>query len=175
MQIKKIVTGYLEGNCYIIYDNKKCLLVDPGSEEDKIDKFISKNELKISAILITHHHFDHIGALEYFKEKYKCKIIDVEDVEKTIKISNFNFHVIPTFGHTMDSVSFYFEEEKIMFTGDFLFKDSIGRYDFKESDAVEMQKSIKLIKNYDPKIKIYPGHGEITTLKQELENNVYLK
>ncbi len=175
MQIKKIVTGYLEENCYVIYDDKKCLIVDPGSDEEKIDKFILKNELKVNGILVTHHHFDHIGVLDHFVSKYKTKIYDFNNVEKSFKVGGFSFNVVPTFGHTMDSVTFYFEEEKIMFTGDFLFKESIGRYDFEDSDGVEMQKSIKLIKEYDPKIKVYPGHGDTTTLKYEFSNNVYLK
>lgn len=175
MQIKKIVNGYLEGNCYIAHDDKKCLLIDPGSDEEVIDKYILKKELKVVGILITHYHFDHVGALDYFREKYKCKVIDHNDVEKLISLSGFTFRVIPTFGHSGDSVSYHFENDNIMFTGDFLFKESIGRYDFEDSDGVEMQKSIKLIKHFPEDTKIYPGHGDNTTLKKELENNIYLK
>lgn len=175
MQIKQIINGYLEENCYILYDEKKCLIIDPGSEEEKIDSFIETKSLKVSGILITHYHFDHVGALDYFETKYKCKVIDYEDVDKDISLGGFTFNVIPTYGHTKDSVSFYFKDNNIMFTGDFLFKESIGRYDFEDSDAIEMQKSIKLIKSFPSKTKIYPGHGDITTLKKELDNNIYLK
>ena len=69
--------------------------------------------------------------------------------------------------------SFYFKDEEVMFTGDFLFKDTIGRYDFPESNAEEMFKSINKIKKYSDYITIYPGHGEFTNLGYEKENNPY--
>ena len=75
----------------------------------------------------------------------------------------------------MDSITYYFYEDKVMFTGDFLFKGTIGRYDFPESNVEEMIKSIKKIKQYNSNITIYPGHGEKTTLENELKNNPYLR
>lgn len=176
MKVEKIVTGYLEENCYIIYDteNKKALIVDPGSDEEKIEKVITNNELKIVGILVTHYHFDHVGALDYFVKKYKTKVIDYNYKDECVKCGVFTFEVVGTCGHTDQDVSFYFRDEGLMFTGDFLFKNSIGRYDFENSDLMEMQKSIKLIKTFDPKTKVYPGHGDITTLNVEFKNNEYL-
>ncbi len=176
MKVEKIVTGYLEENCYVIYDeSNKAILVDPGSEEEKIDKFITNKNLKVVSILVTHYHFDHVGALEYFKEKYKPKIYDYEYADEVIKCSGYTIEVVSTKGHTDEDVSFYFRDEDVMFTGDFLFKGTIGRYDFDNSDMIAMQNSIKLIKSFDPKTKIYPGHGDITTLNAELKNNDFLK
>lgn len=175
MHIEKIVTGYLEENCYIVYgEDKKTIIIDPGSDEAKIEKIIINKELKVNTILVTHYHFDHIGALEYLTKKYKPKIIDFNNADTTVKCAGYIINVIPTYGHTDDSVSFYFEDENVMFTGDFLFKGSIGRYDFDNSDLMEMQNSIKLIKTYPENIKVYPGHGPRTTLKTEFKNNEYL-
>ena len=170
MKIECIVVGDLQENCYIITKDNNTIIVDPGSEFEKIDKKI-KN---LNAILITHYHDDHIGALKQLKEKYNVKIIDYKDVNEEFDINNFNFKVIDTKGHTNDSVSFYFKKEKIMFTGDFLFKETIGRTDFFNSNKQDMQRSINNIKKYKENIIIYPGHGEKTNLDYEKQNNIFL-
>jgi len=173
MKIERIVNGYLEENCYIIYNNlNECLIIDPGSEGEKIEKFIKEKKLNVISFLITHYHFDHIGALEYLKEKYNCKINDYKNVGD-IKISSFKFKVIQNFGHTLDSCSFYFYNENVMFTGDFIFKDTIGNYDFKNKKY--MLDSLKEFKNIDKDIKIYPGHYDETSVFYEHKNNIYLK
>ena len=82
-------------------------------------------------------------------------------------IEGFNYNVIKNPGHTMDSISFYFEENKILFAGDFIFNGSIGRYDFPESSAVDMQNSLEMISSYPDDITIYPGHGPHTILGNE--------
>ena len=89
-------------------------------------------------------------------------------------IDPFNFEVIYTPGHTSDSITYYFYDYGVMFTGDFLFKESIGRKDLETGNVNDMLESIDKIKEYDPSIKIYPGHGDTTTLEYELENNSYL-
>lgn len=77
-------------------------------------------------------------------------------------------------GHTLGSMCFLFKESKLLFTGDTLFKGTIGRVDLPSSDENSMKKSIELIKNIDGDYKIYPGHGQFTTLKIEKGNNPYL-
>ena len=172
MKVEILPVGYLRENCYIISKNNNCIIIDPGDEDNKIIKCIGGK--KVLAILITHYHFDHIGALNILKEKYNVEIYDYKNINEDIKISDFNFKVIDTKGHTDDSVSFYFYNDNIMFTGDFLFKESIGRFDFDNSSEIDMLKSIENIKKYDKSIKIYPGHGDITTLEYEFKNNPYL-
>lgn len=174
MKIEKFICGYLEENCYLLINEDDCLLIDPGSDGPKIDEYIKIKDLNLRAILITHYHFDHVGGLEYFKEKYNPKIIDYKNLGLN-KIKSFMFEVFPTKGHTDDSCSFFFEEINTMFVGDFLFKETIGRYDFENSSFTEMQKSIKWIKEYDKNLTIYPGHGEKTTLNNELTYNEFLK
>ncbi len=173
MKIEIVKTGYLEENCYILIKNSKCLIIDPGDDFENIEKVSSKYE--ILAILITHNHFDHVGALKEFISKYNPIIYDRNNLkEKEYKIDCFKFYVIYTPGHTMDSISYYFEEEKSIFVGDFIFKESIGRTDL-GGDNNEMIKSINKIKKYPKNITIYPGHGETTTLEQEINNNPYIK
>lgn len=168
MEIVKIPVGNYQANCYILIIDNECLIVDPGAEANKIKEITDKYIIK--AILITHHHFDHTGALNDFSE---YPIYDFKKGEGIFKIGKFNFEIINTKGHKDDCVSFLFNLE--MFTGDFLFKETIGRTDFEDSDHLEMLKSLKKIKNYDKDIKIYPGHGDSSVLEHEFKNNYFLK
>lgn len=168
MIIKTIKVGYLQTNCYILIKDKDALIIDPGDEYEKIKKEIEN--LNVKAILITHHHFDHVGALEYFKN---IEIIDYKSELKQYKINNFEFEMLETKGHTDDSVSFYFKKENIMFVGDFVFKESIGRTDLETGNNEKMKNSIERLKTYPIETKLYPGHGEETTLEYELKYNPF--
>ncbi len=168
MEIKILKVGYLQTNCYILTKGTSTIIIDPGDEAEKIKKEIKQ---KIKAILLTHHHFDHIGAIKEFKN---IKILDNTNLEeKEYKIDDFIFQVIKTKGHTSDSISFYFKEENIMFTGDFVFKNTIGRTDLETGNMKEMEESIEKIKKYPKATKLYPGHGELTTIEEEIKNNPF--
>ena len=173
MNITNIVVGELETNCYILEKDNNVLIVDPGAEYNKIkEKLKDKN---LVGILLTHNHFDHTGCIKDLIREYNIPLYDNKTLKEGINnISTFTFEVIKTYGHTMDSISFYFKEDKVMFTGDFLFYDTIGRCDFPESNIEEMKKSISKIKAYQDDITIYPGHGIKTTLGREKEYNLYL-
>lgn len=173
MDIKRIILSYLDANCYILSYGKKSLIVDPGWDKETIIKAVDNN--KVLGILVTHYHPDHVGALEDIKKEYDVPVYNYKSEEKNIKLDKFNFEIISTSGHTDDSVTFYFPKEKLMFTGDFLFKGTIGRTDLPTGDNTKMYKSLKEIKNYDEKITIFPGHGDDTTIKYEKENNIFLK
>lgn len=173
MKIKVIINGYLEENCYIISKNNKALIVDPGNDYEKIKKYIKEEELEIIGILITHYHFDHILILKEVLKNYKVEIYDYKNINQNIKINEFKFLVIDTKGHSDDSVSFYFETENLMFTGDFLFKETIGNYDLENEKY--MINSLKKIKTFDKNTRILPGHGEGSTIGYELLNNPFLK
>jgi len=168
-----IVNGYLEENCYIIHNNKYALIVDPGSEEDKIIKEIDKLHLEVVGILITHYHFDHVGVLNEIKDKYNNALIIDYKSNNLIKIKDFEFKKIDNFGHTMDSVSFLFEKDKIMFTGDFVFKDTIGKYDYENEEV--MFQSLNKFKLLNDEIIIYPGHGPSSSVGYEKKNNYFLR
>jgi len=174
MEIKKVITGYLDENCYVLIKNGSCLVVDPGDNFPKIKAEVGEN--KILGVLITHSHFDHIGALRNFLTKKSIKIFKKSNLEeKEYTIGDFKFKCIYTPGHSKDSVTFFFEEENFMLVGDFIFNESIGRTDLPGGSAEEMQESINKILEYSDNITIYPGHNETTTLGYEKENNPYLK
>ena len=116
-------------------------------------------------MLITHHHFDHIGALQ--------KIENYFNIKENVCSVNLGWEIVNTPGHTKDSVSYYFKDEKILFCGDFIFLNSIGRTDMDTGSDIDMQNSLKLISNYDDDIIIYPGHGEKTILGYEKNNFKY--
>ena len=162
MNIKRVVVGSLEENCYIVEKNNKCIIIDPGDEADKI---ISNITCEVVGILITHYHFDHIGALDELKEKYNLQ-------KNNYNIDGFDFEVIDTPGHTSDSKTYYFKDNNIMFVGDFLFKDGIGRMDLPTGSVNEMKKSLDKIFTYPSNTIIYPGHGDKSALGEELFNRL---
>lgn len=157
MKIDCLVVGDLETNCYIISLEKECLIIDPGDDFLSIKNFVK--DKKVVGCLVTHFHFDHIGALEEILGFYDLEINKVQS-------KNFKFEIIPTPGHTSDSKTFYFKGENIMFTGDFIFNHTIGRTDLGGNDE-DMKHSLKEFKQYDDNIIIYPGHGPSTILKNE--------
>ena len=172
MEITKIITGPLEENCYLLEKNKECLLIDPGEDYDKIVKYIQNK--KVLAILVTHHHFDHTASIPNLVKNFHYPVYDSNNLKRgDNQLGSFHFEVIETFGHTLDSLTFYFPKEQKMFTGDFLFYDTIGRTDFEDSNEEEMRKSIEKIKNYPNEIEIYPGHARMTTLGREKEFNIF--
>lgn len=163
MKIKVLEVGVLKANCYIVIKDKQCLIIDPGDEALKI--IDACKDYQVRGILVTHHHFDHVGALNDIEEYYKLK-------HNTFSYG-FNYEIIKTPGHSKDSLTFYFKDDKVMFTGDFLFYHSIGRYDFEDSSIEDMKESLKLILKYNDDIKIYPGHGRETFLGEEKINFQY--
>lgn len=157
MEIKKVVVGELETNCYILINNNKCLVIDPGDNFEMIKESIGDN--KVVGCLVTHFHPDHIGALEELLSRYNLEINKVDN-------NNFKFEIISTPGHTIDSKCFYFKDNNIMFTGDFIFYESIGRTDLGGND-LDMKDSLNFISEYNDEIVLYPGHGPKTTLGHE--------
>lgn len=172
MKIERVVVGPLQENCYVISIDNKCLVIDPGDEFEKIKNIIKDKE--VLGILVTHNHFDHVGALNEVKDYYNSKVYDFSDLEeKEYNIGPFIFEVIYNPGHTMDSISFYFKEVNVIFVGDFIFLNSIGRCDLEGGNYLMMEESIDKIKHYSDDIIIYPGHGSDTTLGYEKKHNSF--
>lgn len=168
MEINKVVVGDYKTNCYIISIGNYALVIDPGAEYLKIEKEIK--DKKVLGAIITHSHFDHIMEKDKFKKVYSFEILK----EGYTKIGPFEFETIYTSGHSDDSITLYFPNEKIMFTGDFLFYNTVGRTDLPGGNTIKMRKSIDKIRKYSD-CTIYPGHGWDTTLKNEKENNPYFR
>lgn len=166
MEIKTVKVSEYRTNCYVLIKGNDSLVIDPGDEIEKIRELIGNTN--VFGVLITHGHEDHTGAVRYFDEVYDFNNL----TEGKHKIGSFEFEVIYTPGHTTDSVTYYFYNEGIMFTGDFLFKGPIGRTDYPTGSDIDMKKSLKKIVKY-PDVVIYPGHGLSTSLENEKQNNVY--
>ena len=155
---------------YIIFDNnsKTTGVVDP-SESEPIISFLKKKKLRLNYILNTHHHFDHIGGNIELKKKYNAKVVGFEGDKNRIpgidilvkdkEMWNFGNATVKTFhipGHTLGHICFFFEKEKIAFTGDALFSLGCGR--IFEGDHKQMHASLNKIKKLPKDTKIYCGH-----------------
>ena len=158
MKIEKLIVGPLQTNCYFLINDNDLIIVDPGEDFEDINAKIDGRTLK--AVLLTHDHFDHVGALDAILNKYGA-LLNPE------KVKGFNYEVIKTPGHSKDSICFYFEEEKIILTGDCIFKNTFGRTDLEGGSNKEMIESIKLLEEYPDDICIYPGHGPESILGEE--------
>ena len=205
MKIENILVGPLQVNCYIVYDENslEALVVDPGDEAEKIIGFIESRRLKISSIVCTHAHFDHIGAVRRLKEKTGAQvIIQKEDFEiymradeqavlwgfqieqppepdvyvvggNEIIVGRLRFKVLHTPGHSPGGISLY--GEGVIFTGDTIFAGSVGRTDFYGGSIAELKKSFSKIISLPPETRIFPGHGPSTTVKKEKESNFFVR
>lgn len=198
---------------YIVSDEatKKCVIIDAAASEvverERIEDYISKNELEVTALINTHCHVDHILAINYFKAKYDVPFcaskseevvltyaetsakmyglptdegfvptIDkfLED-EEVISFGESSLKVISTPGHTIGGLSFYEKDSKTLFTGDTLFKESIGRTDLPTGDYDMLMDSILVkILPLGGDTTIYPGHGNHSTLAQEAMYNPFV-
>jgi hydroxyacylglutathione hydrolase len=203
MEIKKFVLKFLDVNCYLVNYKNHNFLIDPGSEFKRIKDYIVKNNLKLDFILNTHGHYDHLGAVAdlikefnvpfYIHEKEEeiigdpkknlssffssnelllqtCTLISGDTVEDFL---NLGIKIMNFAGHTPGSIIIKIDDN--LFTGDVLFKGSIGRTDLPGGSSREMNNSLKIIKSFDEKLKIFPGHGPESTMKEELKNNYFLR
>ena len=170
MNIEIVKVGFLQTNCYILSIYNDVLIIDPGDEYDKIISKVGNRNIK--GVLITHNHFDHVGCIDLFDNNI---IYDYNNLEEGIHtIDNFKFEVIYNPGHTKDSISFYFDNIKSLFCGDFIFYEAIGRTDLGGS-IDDMINSIKNTIRYSDDTVIYPGHGLSTTFEHERKYNRYFK
>ncbi len=148
LNYEKLIVGQMRTNCYLVWnDDKEAVVIDPGDEGEFICEEIERRQLRLKGILLTHKHFDHIGALEYLQLIY-----DVPVLNPPI----FDFQVIETPGHTRDSVCFYSPSLGVVFTGDTLFKDLPTRN--------ENLASIKKLMKLPEETIVLPGHDEDTTI-----------
>ncbi|EAI4615291.1 MBL fold metallo-hydrolase [Campylobacter jejuni] len=187
MQIIKQACGVYETNCYILFTPKGEFIIDPGTDALL---FIKKHVKKPLAILNTHGHYDHIWDNAKVKKEYNIPIyihkndafmlhddfnqsydssdadflVDNEDILNICGV-DFKFHFLP--GHTPGCTMIEIVGKNIMFSGDFLFYRSIGRWDFPYSDANLMKQSLEKVMTYKEDFKLLPGHGQETTLKEE--------
>ncbi len=202
-EIKTFKVGPLQTNCYVVLNKEKnnALIVDPGFFDQKLSAYVKNNKIAVETILLTHGHFDHIMGVDFLNAKttyiheldeemlQDCeknagflagvthfeKIYDLKTFKDSerIKFDDEEFVVVHSPGHTKGSCCFIFKN-KFMFTGDTIFKQSIGRTDLFGGDYNQLKSSVKKILNFDDNFFILPGHGQHSTLNYEKKFNQML-
>jgi len=193
-------------NCYVIWGSgaKEAVIVDPGGDADKIAKFIDKQGLTVLAIALTHGHYDHVGAAAELAGKYDAEVwrhpdmnwgISVEDKARldkqpsrlvddgdVLEARGFSLTVLHTPGHSPGSICFYLDQKAkgrrlpALFTGDLLFKGTVGRSDLGGGDGDKLNRSLAyLLESIVGDAIVLPGHGPESTLDVERKKNPYLK
>lgn len=202
-EIQNIIVGPLQVNCYIVYDetSREALVVDPGDEPDRIIDIIKSHGLKITYIVCTHTHFDHVGAIPELKQATGAKIaihseereiycaakdigklwgFDLEPLPEPdiflnegdkIKIGTYAFTVLHTPGHSPGCICLY--SEGILFSGDTLFAGSVGRTDFPGGSLIKLKESFQRLMNLPENTKVFSGHGPSSTIGTEKRENFF--
>lgn len=186
-------------------ENNNCVVIDPSSKGDGIINFIKKNKYHLKAILLTHAHFDHIRGVDKLHNEFNADLyVGFEDVDKlkdarengsiyngenvvisteaksitegdVLHLLDEDIKVIYTPYHTSGSVSYFIEKMGAVFTGDSLFKMSVGRSDFPSGNPRLMKGSLDKLMRLNDEVKVYPGHGRFTTIGYERIYNPFVK
>lgn len=183
MKIQRFTGGILESNGYVLYqsEGQTSYIIDPGYNSKVYLDYLKKNNLRLEGVLLTHHHYDHTGAVDRIKKELDCPVylhradcdmykkpVDVymEDGD-VIELGGEKLVVISTPGHTRGSVCFFSAKSRVAFTGDTIFNVDLGRTDLEDGSEEEMRHSIiDIIDKWDNDIMIYPGHGDGCTMKK---------
>ncbi|TGB04310.1 MBL fold metallo-hydrolase [Halobacillus salinus] len=173
IKISRMPLGPMATNAYIIHENKQALVVDPGGDFDKLQSYLKERELDVVAILLTHAHFDHIGAVDELREAYEAPVylheaeaewlmdpaqngsalfpvgeVKAKPADYTLepgqmKIGPFTFEARHTPGHSPGSMSFVFRNQRFTIAGDTLFQRGMGRTDLPGGDREQLEESIR--------------------------------
>lgn len=196
MNYRRIVVGDLQTNCYAVWDDSKetVLLIDPGAQAELILEIIEEKGLTPTEIVLTHSHYDHIGAVPKIVERFPVPIAIHRNDADNLKSANGNFsamfeervefeadriledgdswnldgeklRVIHTPGHSKGSI--VLAGDKILFAGDTIFNSGVGRTDLPGGDISTLRKSIARLLQFDDDAEVFPGHGPRTTIGQE--------
>lgn len=182
---------------------KECIIIDPGAEAKNLFAYIENKGLKATAILLTHGHFDHILAVDSLKKAFKVPVYAAAAEKEVLLDSDVNLSIqvgasvtveadkwledgekfeilgqemqcILTPGHTCGGMCYYFPKEGILFSGDTLFQESVGRTDFPTGSMSTLIRSVREKLFVLPKaVRVYPGHGMITSIENEAMYNPY--
>ena len=197
MLIKCLPVGHLMTNCYIVTDEKtlECAVIDPGDESNTILWYLEDNRLTCRAILLTHGHYDHVGAVDVLHEETGAPVYlhEADDGNAltfdgyvytapagsvhykegdTVTVGGLTFQVLETPGHTPGGVTLKVEDA--LFTGDTLFHGSRGRTDMPGGDMEQELRSLAKIAALPGDYEVYPGHMDSSTLDFERRFNPYI-
>lgn len=197
MKVESFITSPIGTNTYLVSENGRGILIDVGSDGEDLYLYALKEGISIEAVLLTHGHFDHANGCAELQQKGIKIYIHEADAEKLytykgmaafagVKLNAFKadefvtdgeilhfigkeIKVIHTPGHSKGSVCYVIDDS--VFCGDTLFCGSYGRYDFYDGDLNELKNSAKKIFSLNGDYKLYPGHGEFSTLDEERKTN----
>jgi glyoxylase-like metal-dependent hydrolase (beta-lactamase superfamily II) len=193
MEIKRFTGGNIESNGYIVFEKggDACHIVDPGYNGEKFLRAAAAAGLRIRGILLTHHHYDHVGGVQKIKAVADCPVcIHKDDADaykgtadvllqggESFAIGNESLLVLHTPGHTRGSVCFYSERGRLAFTGDTIFNVDLGRTDLADGSATAMERSIReTVAGWPGDTMLYPGHGDPCNMRfVRVHNGEYLE
>jgi len=203
--VKELQVGMIGTNCYVVAcpETQEAIVIDPGDEAKRIHNLVTKNGFKITAIVNTHGHWDHVGGNRELKKLTGAPIyIHEQDARfltdgrlhlgsmmgnnenspaadkllkegDIVKVGKHNLKIIHTPGHTPGGISLI--GENLVFVGDTLFAGSIGRTDLPGGNYTTLINSIKeKLLSLDDETVVYPGHGPSTTIGRERARNPFL-
>jgi glyoxylase-like metal-dependent hydrolase (beta-lactamase superfamily II) len=181
----------LEENTYLVEFKNKYYLIDPGYSFKSVIKYLEKSNIVLSAVLITHGHFDHYVGTESIIKQFACPVyintVDVPLYSGKVKLFPFcpvidfpvkdiiydlnieGLEILSTPGHSAGSVCLYFKEENVLFSGDTLFFHGYGRYDLYSGNKKIIENSLYSLFKLPENTVVYPGHGAKTTILEEKE------
>ena len=201
MKKTTLQVGSFEVNSTIIEREGTVLVVDPGSEAERIIAKLAELSLTPQAILLTHGHFDHIGAVNALQRKFPELVVYLGGGDRAVLthpanqlppdyppiamprnlcdaedgLAELGIAVISTPGHTPGGVCYHFQDEKLLFSGDTLFAGSVGRTDLPGGDMATLMASLERLKELPRDTLVIPGHGPFTTIDRELAGNMFLQ
>lgn len=208
--IKTVHVGPVQTNCYLVGnpETEQVIIIDPGADPDEIREEIRSMNMMPAAILLTHGHFDHIGAVrellsvydipvvagvgaeeflkdydkvapggfrEYFTEtQMHFPIAKYVEDEELVEYAGFPITCLATPGHTEDGVCYFFPTESVLFSGDTLFLESVGRTDLPTGDMKVLTEAIRRqLYRLPNETLVFPGHGPATNIEYEKRYNMY--
>ena len=193
MQMDVLPLGLLGANCYLLWEGSDCVAIDPGGDAKLVLKRLDALGAGLRAIVLTHGHFDHVGAAGELAEATGCRVFlpagdtvlpaqitagpipytDLFADGQTLRFGQIELQVIGTPGHTPGSCCL--KTGNWLFTGDTLFRGSIGRTDLPCGNWEQMEASLQKLAALEGDLFVYPGHGDATTLDRERAVNPYLR
>lgn len=206
MKVEYLINGNLGpySNCYGVVSEKAAIIVDPGKYTPELKRFFLDNADKTRLILITHAHYDHIGGALQLRQETGVKIAigkneefalsdpaynlsgffasnirpfnadyTIED-EEEFTVGDITVNAYETPGHTIGGMCYLMGD--VLFSGDMLFYETVGRVDLPGGNVTEMKESLdRIMWLFDDAVKVYSGHGEVTTIGHERNCNPYLR